>query len=66
MRILVPKTKEVKNINKIGAKVIKIKKIDFSSRWLSLNLNLKFLSIKLRSIKKGKRVIICLKINFIG
>ena len=46
------KTKEVININKIGTKVVRIRKIDFSSRWLNLNLKF-FLRINFKSIKKG-------------
>ena len=64
MRILAARIKEVRSINKIGIKVTKIRKIDFSS--YGLNLNLKFLRIKLKSIKKGNRATICFRINFIS
>ena len=64
MRILVAKIKEVKIIKMIGDKVVKMRKIDFLSNLLILNLY--FLSIKLKRIKKGNKVTNCLRINFKG
>ena len=59
-----PKISEVNNINKIGSSVTDIKKTNFSSRKLNLNLN--FDIIKISRPKKGIRIPICLRVNFKG